>query len=169
MTDRPDLPPEPSPGSQPGKMRPLAPSMLAGLAAAGFGLGWILLRLFTRTTMIPVIGWLTPVAWGILAVVLGVMARVMHVRNHVRRERIEPQRAVTSLALGRAGAVVGALFTGGYASWAVTFGNELRFGAPSHRVWVCGVSVVVAAVVATAGVLLERACRVPKDDDSDDD
>lgn len=153
---------------QAGKMRPLPIGRLVGLVVVGFALGWVILQLLNRTTMTPSIGWLTPVVWGILAVVLGVLARSMHVRIQVRRERVEPQWAVTCLALARAAAVAGALFAGGYAAWAVRFGNDIRFGAPTHRVWVCGVSAVIAVGAVVAGLLLERACRVPKDDDSND-
>ena len=113
----------------------------------------------------PTVSWLTLVAWSFLAALLFVAARNTNQRLHVRRERIEPSRAVFLLMLGKASAFVGALCTGVYAGFALSFVNALGSSGPRNRVITAGVAAVISVLVVTAGLLLERACRVPEDPD----
>jgi hypothetical protein len=113
----------------------------------------------------PTVSWLTLVAWSFLAALLFVAARNTNQRVHVRRERIEPSRAVFLLMLGKASAFVGALCAGVYAGFALSFVNAVASSGPRNRVITAGVAAVISVLVVTAGLLLERACRVPEDPD----
>jgi hypothetical protein len=83
--------------------------------------------------------------------------------------RIEPQRAVNLLVLGRSGALGGAAIFGGYLAFGLGY---LGDDAPlPHERLVRGLIAAAAAVlVVIGGLLLERACQVPggRDDDPDD-
>ncbi len=84
---------------------------------------------------------------------------------HVRRERLEPRRAVNRLLLARSCAYVGALVAGGYAGYAVSWlgvGAELA----DQRAWRSLAAAAAGAAITITAVLLERACRVRSDDDT---
>jgi hypothetical protein len=113
----------------------------------------------------PTVSWLTPIAWGFLAALLFVAARNTHQRIQVRRERVEASRAVFLLLLGKASAFVGALCTGLYTGFALSFLDAMSASGPRNRVIVAGVAAVISVLVAVAGLLLERACRIPEEPD----
>ena len=72
-------------------------------------------------------------------------------------------QAVNRLVLGKACALVGALLTGGYLGYAMA---QLGVGDPASdaRLLRSLVAALGAAAVTTTALLLELACRVPKDD-----
>ncbi len=78
---------------------------------------------------------------------------------HVRRERLEPARAVNRLVLARACAYVGGLVGGAYLGYAASW-----LGASSEladqRVLRGGLAGLAGVLVAITSLLLERACRV---------
>lgn len=149
---------------RPGSVRPTFRWLLVAIAALGVASGWTLvLAIEAGGGVAPMVSWLTPVAWGFLAALLYVAARNTHQRIQVRRERIEPTRAVFLLLLGKASAFVGALCTGVYAGFALSFLDAVRSSGPRNRVFTAGAAAVFAALVVVAGLLLERACRIPED------
>jgi hypothetical protein len=83
---------------------------------------------------------------------------------------MEPQRAVAFLVLGKASALAGALVAGGYLVYALLFVSRFAAEAPRDRVIKSLIAVVAGVGMSVAGLLLERACRVPgepKDDERD--
>ena len=118
------------------------------------------------TTQVP---WTAPVGVFLIAALVGVIAYTTHQRIHVRRQRIEPERAVAFLVLGKASALAGALVAGGYLTYALMFITRLDAVAPRDRVIKSVVAAVAGVLLAIAGLLLERACRVPKSDDEDEE
>nr|WP_272954654.1 DUF3180 domain-containing protein [Kribbella sandramycini] len=113
----------------------------------------------------PAVSWLTLIAWAFLAALLLAAARNTHQRVQVRRERIEASRAVFLLLIGKASAFVGALCTGVYAGFALSFLRGVSASGPRNRVIMAGLAAVISVLVVTAGLLLERACRIPEDPD----
>ena len=112
-----DEPPEPE-----GTLRPTSYAVVTAWAVAGLVLGWLFHPLAERLTgTAPVISWAQPAALWLVAVVIGITAWQTHRAVQLRRERLEPHRAVNRLVLGRAGALVGALVAGGYAGYAVSW------------------------------------------------
>jgi hypothetical protein len=69
------------------------------------------------------------------------------------------------LMIGKASAFVGALCAGVYAGFALSFVDAASASGPRTRVIMAGAAAVVSVLVVTAGLLLERACRVPEDKD----
>jgi hypothetical protein len=158
-------PPDPDPDrdDEPaGFLEPTSAGAVTVWAVAGLVGGWVVhpLSESLRGTAL-LVSWVQPAALLLLAATVGVTAWHTWRAVHVRRERLEPHRAVNRLVLGRASALVGALVAGGYAGYAVSWiGAEAELAGQrmlrSALAALCGVLIVVG------GLLLERACRVRK-------
>jgi peptidoglycan/LPS O-acetylase OafA/YrhL len=149
-----------------GSVRPTSRKLLIAIAVLGLAVGLTLVKAIeSGGGSAPTVSWLTLIAWAFLAALLFVAARNTHQRIQVRRERMEPSRAVFLLMIGKASAFVGALCTGVYAGFALSFVQSLGFSGPRNRVIMSGAAAVISVLVVTAGLLLERACRIPEDPD----
>ena len=125
---------------------------------------------FERTGGVaPTVGWAVPLTLGFFAAVLIALAWSTHRTLHAPHGRIEPNRAVNLLVLGKASALVGAFMAGAYCGFAVTYLRSWEVPAGRDRVVQALIAALVAVGVMVGGLLLERACRVPDDDDDDDD
>ena len=106
-------------------------------------LGWLWHPVAERLSgTAPVVSWAQPAALWLVAVVIGITAWQTYRAVQVRRERLEPHRAVNRLVLARAGALVGALVAGGYAGYALSW-----IGDPAE---LAGQRILRARVVAVA-------------------
>ena len=157
----------PGAGKEPpraGSVRPTSRRLLVAIFVLGAAIGWTLVKAIeSGGGVAPTVSWLTLVAWGFLAGLLFAAARNTHQRIQVRRERMEPSRAVFLLLIGKASAFVGALCAGVYAGFALSFLEAMGSSGPRNRVIMAGAAAVVSVLVVTAGLLLERACRIPDD------
>jgi hypothetical protein len=138
------------------------------VVAALFGglAGWLLVVIANALDVIPPeVPWTAPVGLILVAALVGVLAYSTHQRIQVRHERMEPQRAVAFLVLGKASALAGALVAGGYFGFAFMFLTRLDAAAPRDRVIRSAVAIVAGIVVCAMGLLLERACQVPTEPD----
>lgn len=141
------------------------------LIAAVFGAlaGWLIVVIANALDLVPpYVPWTAPAALAVIAALVGALAWTTHQRIQVRNERVEPERAVAFLVLGKASALAGALIAGGYLTFALLFVGRWDADAPRERVIRSLVAVVAAVGLCVAGLLLERACKVPKGDDEDD-
>jgi hypothetical protein len=151
---------------QPGSVRPTSRRLLVAIAVLGVAVGVTLVKAIEAGGGVaPTVSWVTLIAWAFLAALLFAAARNTHQRIQVRRERVEPARAVFLLMLGKASAFVGALCTGVYAGFALSFLRAMGSAGPRNRVIMAGAAAVISVLVVTAGLLLERACRIPEDPD----
>jgi hypothetical protein len=132
--------------------------------AAIFGAlsGWLIVAASNSFDLVPPqVPWTAPVGVLLIAGLVGVFAYTTHTRIQVRKERMDPQRAVAFLVLGKASALAGALIAGGYLGYALMFVTRMDADAPRDRVIRSAIAVVAGIGLAVAGLLLERACRVP--------
>ncbi len=133
----------------------LAGALLGGLVPAGF-------QFFGAIA--PSVAWSSVVVLAFLAALLLALAASTWSTVQRRRLRVEPQRAVALLLLAKASALAGALVAGGYTAFALTYLGQTEAALPRERL-VHGLLAALAAVaMAVGGVLLERACRVPRSD-----
>jgi H+/Cl- antiporter ClcA len=142
------------------------------IVAAVFGglAGWLVVVIANAFDLIPPeVPWTAPIGLILVAALVGALAYATHQRIQVRRERIEPQRAVALLVLGKASALAGALVAGGYFGFALMFLARLDAAAPRDRVIRSAVAIVAGIVLCIMGLLLERACKVPTEPDEDAD
>ena len=77
------------------------------------------------------------------------------------RYRVDPRRATQALALARASAFAGAALAGGYAAIALLTVPTAVVEPRVERLAVAGVAVLASVVLAVAGVVVERWCRLP--------
>lgn len=113
----------------------------------------------------PLVQWASVGALVAVAGVIGGLALTTYRTVQRDRKRIDSQRAVNLLLLGKASALVGAVVAGGYLGFAVHFLDNLDAQLPRERVLRCLVATVVGVVIGICGLLLERACRVPRIDE----
>jgi H+/Cl- antiporter ClcA len=142
------------------------------VVAAIFGglAGWLVVVIANAFDLIPPeVPWTAPIGLILVAALVGALAYATHQRIQVRRERIEPQRAVALLVLGKASALAGALVAGGYFGFALMFLARLDAAAPRDRVIRSAVAIVAGVALCIMGLLLERACKVPTEPDEDAD
>ena len=145
-----------------GSVRSTPPRALAVAAIFGALSGWLIVAASNSFDLVPPqVPWTAPVGVLLIAGLVGVFAYTTHTRIQVRKERMDPQRAVAFLVLGKASALAGALIAGGYLAFALMFVTRIDADAPRDRVIRSAVAVVAGVGLAIAGLLLERACRVP--------
>jgi hypothetical protein len=129
----------------------------------GLVLGWLVRPVSDRIGTPPVVPWAQPLTLLLVGVILLATARATHQALQVRRERLEPHRAVNRLVLARSCVVVGGLVAGGYAGYAVSW-----LGVPGEladdRILRSLLSAAAGGVIVVGALLLERACRVRPDD-----
>lgn len=149
----------------------LTPFRALVVAAVFGGLsGWLVVVIANAFDLIPPeVPWTAPIGLILVAALVGALAYATHQRIQVRRERIEPQRAVALLVLGKASALAGALVAGGYFGFALMFLARLDAAAPRDRVIRSAVAIVAGVALCIMGLLLERACKVPTEPDEDAD
>ena len=159
-----DLDPD-GPERPEGRIGVTGPAPLVGFALLGLVGGWSVRPLAFR------MGFLEPgvsaptiaLLWFVAAVVGGSAYTTWRV---VRRDRtsLPAHQAVNRLVLGKACALAGALFAGGYLGYAVA---QLGVGEPASdgRMWRSLLAALGGVALCTAALLLEHACRVPPADD----
>lgn len=147
-----------------GRLRPTSPAVLTGWAVAGLIGGWLSHPLAQRVNgSAPIVTWTQPLALVLVATILGATAWATWRAVHVRHELLEPHQAVNRLVLGRACSYVGALVGGIYLGYALSWlGVDAELA--SQRAWRSGVAALAGLTIAVTGLLLERACRVPSDE-----
>ena len=167
MRDQPPLPPDEDPPGPPGggRVRPASPAVLTTCAVVGLIGGWLLHPVVESVRgYAPVVTWVQPAAFGVVAVILGLAAWFTWRAVQVRHERLDPRRALNRLALARACAYVGALLAGGYGGYAVSWLGVDSDLARARILW-SGLSALAGVAIIVCGLLLERACRVRSDDE----
>lgn len=140
---------------------------LAAIALVSLVLSWSGLRVWARFDASgPPLTW-TPVL--VMVVVSGaVLAAGWPVRQWTRgrRERpLNPLLAARTLVLARACAYTGALLIGWYGAQALSILPELDLPSRGDRLLVAGASVLASGLLLVAGLVVERYCRIPPDDD----
>ena len=156
---------------QPGGSVTLTPLRALVVAAMFGGLaGWLLVVTANALDLTaPEVPWTAPIGLILLTALVGALAYSTHQRIQVRHERVEPNRAVAFLVLGKASALAGAVVAGGYLAYACAFITRLDAAAPRDRVIRSAVTVLAGAALCAVGLLLERACRVPREDGDDEE
>lgn len=155
----------PPSGEQPpdGHLHPTGVAAVGGSVMAGLVGGWLFHPVSDRFGNPPVVPWLQPLTLIFVAAVLGTTAYLTHRALHVRRERIEPHRAVNRLILARACVLVGGLVAGGYFGYALSW-----LGVPAEladqRILRSVVAGLAGVGIVAGALFLERACRVGSDD-----
>jgi hypothetical protein len=153
-----------------GRLHPTSSRLLVGAGVVGLVTGWFGGALLERTTsVVPNVPWTAVLVLLFAAAVLGWLAWSTYRTVHRQRRWIDPHRAVYYLVLAKASSVVGALMAGVYVGFGARFLDDLAAPLPQERVLRAGLVAVAAALVVVTALLLERACRVPKPPEGEDE
>lgn len=142
-------------------MRPTHWHNVVGLVALAAVVGWLLPdRSYGSLAPLPAYG---PVTAVVIALFELGLARVVSrkVRHVGHAKPMHPLQVARAAALAKASSAAGALllgFYGAFFAWVAPH-DELR--AAAHDTWVSGWSAGASALLLTAALLLERACRTP--------
>ncbi|MGH3472613.1 MAG: DUF3180 domain-containing protein [Nocardioidaceae bacterium] len=155
-----------TPGQQQGTVRPTRLVVLAVLFVVGGLLGFGLVPLAESiNNTAPRVEWTSVGALALIAGLLLVLANWMHRTVHRERRNVDAQRAVSFLLLAKASSLVGAVIAGGYLGFSLHFIGDMNIPLPRERVIHSLAAALAALIMVVGGLLLEHACRVPKDDD----
>jgi hypothetical protein len=149
-----------------GRLQPTSPVVLTVWGLVGLVGGWLLHAYADRRMdSAPIVTWAQPLALFFVAAILGATAWATWRVVHVHRRRLLPHQAVNRLVLARACAYVGVLVAGGYLGYALSWVGVSAELAEQRAVrsLVAGVG---GACVVLGALLLERACRVRKEDNA---
>lgn len=150
----------------PPRLRRVSARSLAITAAVGLIIGRAIRPVLERMDQVaPTVPWTASIALVFLAAVLAWLAYSTYQAVHKRHERFPSDRAVRQLVLAKASALVGALVSGGYAGFALSFSDSMDTDLGQERVVHSGVTALAGVAVIIAALLLERACEIPRDDD----
>jgi len=142
------------------------PGVLVVWGLVGLVAGWLYHRMIDRGTgTAPLVSWAQPAALVLVAVVLFVTAWSTRRTIRHRPGGLSPAHAVNRLVLARACAYVGALAGGAYLGYAVSW-LGVESDLAHQRALRSACAAVAGVLMVVAGVLLERACRVPPEDDA---
>ena len=160
-------PPEepPRPPSE-GRLRPMSPSALTAWGVVGLVAGWLFHRvLYEGPKFAPLVPWSQSVALILVAGILAVTARVDPAQRPAAA-RAGSLRTSSSTAWRSPGPVPtsAALAAGAYFGYALSW-IRVDSDLATERMIRSAVAGVCGLLVVAAGLLLERACRVPPDDD----
>jgi hypothetical protein len=115
----------------------------------------------------PRVGWGAATTLFVVAVVVGSLAWSTWQSLHKKHQRMTSDHAAKMLALSRSCVIVGALFAGGYGGFALAFVGDLDTPLGQERAVHGGVAALAGLVLLVTALLLERACRLPEDDDEE--
>lgn len=109
-------------------------------------------------------------AWASIALIAAGIAWLSHItRRTIAKDRasLDPQQAVTRLLLGKTSQVGGALLFGGYGALVWAAAGGLPAPLAIERLVHGGLAVLACVGWVLAGRVLESACRLPDDDETD--
>ncbi|HEY7222979.1 MAG TPA: DUF3180 domain-containing protein [Micromonosporaceae bacterium] len=166
-----DTGPRSRPGGPPrGGLTPTRPGNLVLAAVLTAAVVFLLIR--RHFGELPDVTWLAGLTMAGLAVVEGIAAHNTKARIE-RRPRagvLNPLFVARLAVLAKASSLGGAIFAGAYggvAAWALSERGRLAVADRNLAPSIAGV--VGALGLVAAALLLERACRVPKEPDDEDD
>ena len=144
----------------------MSPAGLSIFAAVGLIAGWVFHQVTnTDTGLPPQVPWVQPLALLLVAAILFGTAASMRRTISQHPARISPHQAVNRLVLARACAYVGALAAGMYFGYAISWLGDGSSDIAGQRAFRAAIAGVAGLLIVVGGLLLERACRVPPDDD----
>jgi len=148
-----------------GTVHPTHPGALVAFGAVGLVVGWALRPASLRAGATePEVSWLSV---GLVFFVAAIVGGAAYQTWRARRSgvRLQTHQAVNRLVLGKACALAGAALAGGYFGYAVANLGMGTADNDSTRLWHSVVAGVGGVLLMVAALLLEQACRVPRDDD----
>jgi hypothetical protein len=133
-------------------------ALLLGVAAVTWGVLQIMLD---RGEVLPPLTWSAPGFIALLAIVVLATALGLRARLNDPAKRPHPLSMARMAVLGKASAHVGPIVGGLYAGYLLVLLPGLEIASRRDRSVLCLVALLASVGLSVAGLLLERACRVP--------
>lgn len=133
-------------------------ALLLGVAAVTWGVLQIMLD---RGAVLPPLTWTAPSCIALLAIVVLATALGLRARLADPAKRPHPLSMARMAVLGKASAHVGPIVGGLYAGYLLVLLPGLEIASRRDRSVLCLVALLASIGLSVAGLLLERACRVP--------
>ncbi|MGW5240765.1 DUF3180 domain-containing protein [Monashia sp. NPDC004114] len=154
-------------------MRPHSGIRATTLVLAGLAMtivAWLVLRsVSSGGTSLPDPGWVAIAVMAFLAAGLLVAGwQVRKVRDGVGDGSVTPLRAARTLVLAQAAALTGAVLVGWYVANTLVLLPDADVESQRSRIWPFVAHAVVAALLAVAGMVVQRWCRVRPRDEEDE-
>jgi hypothetical protein len=150
------------------RVRPTSALLVVALIGIGLVVGRLVPPLVVRLDgSVPRLSWTAPLTLLLAAIFVGIYAWNTWQSLHKRHERMTADHGIKMLSLAKACAVVGSLVAGVYGGFAIAFLDALDSPLGKERVVRGGAAAIASLLLLTAALLLERACRLPEDDDED--
>ncbi|KNE82907.1 MULTISPECIES: DUF3180 domain-containing protein [Streptomyces] len=155
-------------------MRQLRIRVLGGIFAVAGVLAWAVAGLWDAFGSLPGVPFAAPVVLAAIAAVLAATALSLRSRLKAQRERqpgakgVDPMVAARAVVFGQASALVAAPVAGMYGGVGVfLLTNGLDGGSRGDQALYAGLAVLAGLAVVAAGLLLERVCKLPEDEDDE--
>ncbi|MGH8938677.1 MAG: DUF3180 domain-containing protein [Actinomycetes bacterium] len=146
-------------------MRPTRVGTLIALLAGVAAVSWGALRVVeTQGASTPNLTWAAPAGVLVLAAVVFSAALALRARFRGRRPP-NPLGTARMAVLGKASAHVGPIVGGFYLGYLVLLLPGLDVSSRRARAVLGAVALGAAVLLTSAGLLLERTCRIPGDDE----
>jgi hypothetical protein len=150
-------------------MRPTRITTLVSWLLVVAAIAWGALKIsLNRGATLPPVAWTAPAGIALLAVVVLVTALALRARLRTPEKRPHPLSMARMAVLGKASAHVGPLVGGLYGGYLVVLLPGLEIDARRERALICLAALVGSVALSAAGLLLERACRVPPSEHDDE-
>ncbi|MFH9012447.1 DUF3180 domain-containing protein [Streptomyces sp. NPDC017943] len=154
-------------------MKELRIRLLAGVFVVAGVLSWAGARLWNSIGTLPSVPLAAPIVLALIAVVLLATALSLRARLKAQRERrpdakgVDPMMAARAVVFGHASALVAALVAGMYGGTGVFLLESLDIPARRDQAIYAGLSVLAGIGVIAAAIFLERVCKLPDDEDTE--
>lgn len=147
-------------------VRPTSTLPVVALIGSGLVVGRLVPPLIVRLDGdVPRLSWAAPLTLLLAAILVGSFAWNTWQSLHRRHDRMTSDHGIRMLALAKSSIVVGALVAGVYGGFALAYVDAMDAPLGKERVLRGAAAAVASLLLLTAGLLLERACRLPGDDD----
>jgi phosphatidylglycerophosphate synthase len=154
-------------------VRTLRIRTLVGIFVIAAVLSWAGARLWDSVGTLPGVPVAAPVVLALIAVALFATALSIRSRLRAQRERrpgakgVDPLAAARAVVFGQASALVASLVVGMYGGTGIFLVMyKLDMDPRRQQAIYAGLAVIAGIAVVAAALFLERVCKIPEDDDT---
>ena len=150
-------------------MTPTRLWVLAVIAAGCALLAWLILRAVYAS--LPPLPWTAAAAMVLLGVAEALSGRNLRtrIRGGAGLKPVAPLAAVRMAALGKASSHAAAVIGGLALGFLIYLTSSLNKSVPRNDAFAAGGTILAAIVLLLGALYLENSCRVPTDDERDDE
>jgi hypothetical protein len=148
------------------RVRPSSALLVVALIGAGLVVGRLIPALIIRFDgNVPRLSWAAPLTLLLAAILVGTFAWNTWQALHKKHERMTSEHGIRMLAIAKSCVVVGSVVAGVYGGFALAYIDAMDSPLGKERAVRGGAAAIASLLLLAAALLLERACRLPGDDD----